>query len=137
MTRIIPALFVAAMPFLPAVGLTFTGATLQAQGVDLDAIFNCSADGPLGGQTPEECLASRSAVLNNCTSCHTFVPIVKAQKSEDAWIAVLEAHRDRVEALSDADYEALGTFLRSHFNETEPVPVLPPALEALGTGLPA
>ncbi|MEX2482455.1 MAG: hypothetical protein WD928_16475 [Gammaproteobacteria bacterium] len=109
----------------------------QAQDLDLDVIFNCSTDGPLGEQTPEQCLESRSVLLNSCTACHTFVPIVKAQKSEEAWNSTLSVHRSRVPDLTDEQFEALRAFLITHFNETLPPPVLPPALEALGAGLPA
>jgi len=109
----------------------------QAQSVDLDAIFNCAADGPLGSQTPEQCLESRGVLLNSCTACHTFVPVVKAQKTPDGWNATLDVHRSRVPDLSDEQFEALREFLNAHFNDTLPPPELPPALEQLGTGLPA
>jgi len=108
-----------------------------AQDLNIEEVFNCAADGPLGAQTPEECVESRNILLNNCTSCHTFVPIVKAQKSEDAWNSLLTAHRERVLHMSDDEFKMLGDFLRSHYNETEPVPSLPPALEALSTNQPA
>lgn len=109
----------------------------QAQSVDLDVIFNCDADGPIGSQTPEQCLETRGTLLNSCTACHTFVPIVKAQKSEEAWNATLDIHRSRVPQMSDEEFEALRVFLQNHFNETLPPPTLPPALEALGSGMPA
>ena len=109
----------------------------HAQSVDLDVIFNCSPDGPIGTQTPEQCLEARATVLNSCTACHTFVPIVKAQKDADGWNATLGIHRSRVPEMSDEQFEAVRVFLQNHFNETLPPPVLPPALEALGAGLPA
>src|SRR5690606_17223543 len=112
-------------------------ATSQAQSVDLDVIFNCSPDGPLGSQTPEDCLESRTVLLNSCTACHTFVPIVKAEKTEEAWDATLGVHRSRVPDLTDEQFSALSEFLKAHFNDTVPAPALPPALEALGSGLPA
>ena len=105
-----------------------------AQGVDINAIFNCEPGGPIGEQTPEQCAASRDRLLSTCTSCHTFVPIVKAQKTAEAWDAALEAHRVRVPDISDDEYEQLGLFLKAHFNDTLPPPALPPELEALGTG---
>lgn len=103
-----------------------------AQNVDIKAIFNCDAGGPLGPQSPEQCAASRDTVLSACTSCHSFVPIVKAQKNEDAWNATLTRHRTKVQGLTDDQFEQLQLFLVSHFNETLPPPKLPPALEALG-----
>ena len=108
----------------------------QAQGVDIEVLFNCNADGTLGGQTPDQCKASRDVVLNNCTSCHTFVPIVKAQKSPDAWKSLLSVHRERVAEIPEEDFAQLELFLVAHFNETNPVPALPPELENLGTNLP-
>jgi hypothetical protein len=130
MTRALTMLALAVLPCAAA-------APALAQDLDIDAVFNCSADGPIGDQTPEQCLAARDLLLNNCTSCHSFVPIVKAQKDEAAWTSLLAAHRERVLHLSEDEFRILGDFLRSHYNETEPVPVLPPALEALSTNQPA
>jgi len=110
---------------------------VAAQDLNIEEVFNCASDGPIGDQTPEQCVEARTILLNNCTSCHTFVPIVKAQKSEAAWNSLLTAHRERVLHLSDDEFKILGDFLRSHYNETEPVPTLPPALEALSTNQPA
>lgn len=108
-----------------------------AQDLNIEEVFNCAPDGPIGDQSPEDCLAARNVLLNNCTSCHTFVPIVKAQKPEAAWAPFLSAHRERVPHLSEDDFKLLGDFLRSHYNDTVPVPALPPALENLGTNQPA
>lgn len=123
--------------FVLAAGSLVAAFPGQAQSVDLDVIFNCSPDGPIGSQTPEQCLETRDTLLNSCTACHTFVPIVKAQKDEDGWNATLGIHRSRVPEMSDDQFEALREFLQNHFNDTLPPPVLPPALEALGAGLPA
>lgn len=108
----------------------------QAQGADIEAIFNCSAGGPLGEQAPEQCTASRTVLLTNCTSCHTFVPIVKAQKSPESWKSLMQVHRERAGQIPEEDYAQLELFLVAHFNETNPVPALPPELENLGTNLP-
>lgn len=107
-----------------------------AQGVDIEAIFNCAADGPLGDQTPEVCAETRDLVLNNCTACHSFVPIVKAEKTDEEWDATLDVHRERVTAFSDEQWAQVETFLKAHFNDQIPAPVLPPALEALGAESP-
>lgn len=128
-----PAAFFAAT----LVAGTFLITAPQAQDLDFDVIFNCKADGPLGSQTPEQCLETRDTLLNTCTACHTFVPIVKAQKSPDAWDATLGVHRPRVPGLTDEQFEALREFLKSHFNDQLPPPTLPPELEALGSGMPA
>lgn len=126
----------AAAALLMIAGLAQLPQPAVAQGVDINVIFNCEADGPLGTQTAEQCGASRALLLSTCTACHTFVPIVKAQKSETQWNATLQVHRTRVPDVSDDDFEQLRQFLVAHFNETNPPPTLPPELEALGTGLP-
>lgn len=107
-----------------------------AQGIDIEVVFNCAADGPIGEQTPKQCVTTRTQLLNNCTACHTFVPIVKAQKAPELWDATLQVHRVRVPDISDDDYAQFSAFLKAHFNDTVPAPALPPELEALGTGLP-
>lgn len=107
-----------------------------AQGVDIDVIFNCDPGGPIGEQTPEQCSASRDALLSTCTTCHTFVPIVKAHKSPDLWDTTLQAHKVRAPNLTDEQFEQLTLFLKAHFNDQVDPPTLPPELEALGTGLP-
>jgi hypothetical protein len=102
-----------------------------AQGLDIDKVFWCT-EGNIGDQSVDQCTASRDLILNNCTACHTIVPIVKAQKDEAGWNATLQVHRTRVPEVSDADYEQLGKFLTAHFNPENPVPELPPELEGLG-----
>ena len=121
------------LAFVPGLPVT---APSQAQSVDIEAIFNCNAGGPLGEQSPEQCVASRTVIMTSCTSCHTFVPIVKAQKTPEAWDGLLQIHRARVEQISDGDYQQLKLFLTAHFNPQNPVPALPPELEALGTNTP-
>lgn len=103
-----------------------------AQGLDLNVVFNCEPDGPLGSQTPEECAEARELVLTTCTACHTFVPIVKAQKDEGAWNATLNGHASRMQDVSSSDMEMISVFLKAHFNPQNPPPALPPELEALG-----
>lgn len=82
---------------------------------------------------PEQCAAARDLILANCTSCHTFVPVVKAQKNEAEWIATLEIHRPRVPDLSDEQLTQIRQYLIEHFNPNMPVPKLPPELEKLGS----
>ena len=107
-------------------------APARAQSVDMNVIFNCNAGGPLGKQTPEQCAASRDTVLSTCTACHSFVPIVKAHKTDSAWASTLATHRPRVPDLTDDQFRQLQQFLTAHFNDKLPPPKLPPALEALG-----
>jgi len=70
----------------------------------------------------------RDLVLNNCTTCHTFVPIVVLQMTREAWERNSRDHRERVKALSDADFQALYRYLVANFNPNRPVPKLPPEL---------
>lgn len=100
-----------------------------AQGVNIEEIFWCDESiGPLGDQSPEECLEARSTVLNSCTSCHTFAPIVLAQRTEAEWDTFMGAHRERTPEVSDESYEQMTEFLKVHFNPDNPQPDLPPAL---------
>ena len=67
----------------------------------------------------------RDLVLNNCTSCHTFVPIVILQMTKEAWERNGRDHRERVTGLSDADFEILYEYLIANFNPARLVPALP------------
>src|SRR5262245_18772188 len=104
----------------------------HAQDLDFNAIFSC--EGPrAGGLSAGDCATTRGAVLQNCTSCHTFVPIVKAQKTPDEWTSTLGVHRERVADVPDAQYAQIRAFLAANFNPSNEPPTLPPELEALGT----
>lgn len=70
----------------------------------------------------------RDLLLNNCTSCHTFVPIVVLQMNKDAWARNRRDHRERVDSLNDADFETLYQYLVANFNPDRPVPKLPKEL---------
>jgi hypothetical protein len=117
-----------------AAGFVVASAVLdvRAQEVDINAIFSCEA-GKTGSQSAADCASTRNAILQNCTSCHTFVPIVKAQKSPDEWDAVIGVHRERLPDMADDQFGQIRTFLVAHFNPSNPPPTLPPELEALGT----
>jgi hypothetical protein len=110
---------------------------VRAQGgVDITKIFWCT-EGKNGGQSSAQCAEARELILQNCTACHSFVPIVKAQKTEDEWDAVLSVHRSRVSNISDEEYAEIRQYLVAHFNPQNPKPELPPELEKLGTDQPA
>lgn len=70
----------------------------------------------------------RDLVLNNCQSCHVWVPIVILQMDEAAWYRNSLEHRGRVAALSDEAFETLYEYLKTNFHPGRPVPELPPAL---------
>ena len=103
-----------------------------AQEFDINAVFWCDEGKKTGDQTHDECVAARTAILNNCTSCHAITPIVKAQKEADQWRAFLQTHKTRVPDIAEADYEQIGRFLAAHYNPKNPVPKLPPELDKLG-----
>jgi mono/diheme cytochrome c family protein len=82
--------------------------------VDIDAIF------PAG--------PGRDLLLNNCQSCHTWVPVVVLQMQEEEWFRWSIEHRQRVSGLTDEEFATLYDYLVANFNPDRPVPELPPAL---------
>lgn len=82
--------------------------------VDMDALF---PQGP-----------GRDLVLNNCQNCHTWVPIVILQMNEPEWDRWAREHRQRVEGLTDDQFDTLLNYVKANFNPDTPVPELPPAL---------
>lgn len=86
--------------------------------VNLDLIF------PTG--------AGRELTLNNCTSCHSFVCVVRGQRTEEHWNTTKATHRGRVSSMNDADYAEVFAYLTEHFNDKNPEPELPPELAGLG-----
>jgi hypothetical protein len=107
-------------------------ARASAEDFDVNKVFWCNAGKKTGEQTEAECVATRTMILSSCTVCHAFTPIVKAQKTKEQWLTLLSTHRDRVKELSDQDVAQIGRFLQVHYNPENPVPKLPPALDALG-----
>lgn len=107
-------------------GTPVTVPPVQAQQLDLDEVFRCT------GETvaPEQCVLARDTILNNCTTCHTFVPIVMQAFDGDGWRGLLTRHVEngRVSQLSVEDVETLRLYLAENFNGTLPPPDLPPAL---------
>ena len=70
----------------------------------------------------------RDLVLNNCQICHVWVPIVILQMDETQWARNRSEHRDRVELVSDEDFELMYGYLTTTFTPDRPVPELPSAL---------
>jgi hypothetical protein len=70
----------------------------------------------------------RDLVLNNCQTCHVWVPIVILQMDETQWARNASEHRDRVELVSDEDFELMYEYLATTFTPDRPVPELPEAL---------
>jgi mono/diheme cytochrome c family protein len=113
-------------------GMTAGTPPVMAQDIDLDAIFRCAATDDAGKAA---CLEGRNLILNNCTVCHTFVPIVMQSFDVDGWTGLLDRHRQngRVNQLSDAQVQAIHDYLSANFNGTLPPPELPPELLATWT----
>ncbi len=72
--------------------------------------------------------AGREAVLDNCTTCHTIVPLVILQYTQGQWDASARNHSDRVPRMSQADFKAAYNYLAKNFNPDRPVPKLPKEL---------
>ena len=72
--------------------------------------------------------AGRDLVLDNCQSCHVLVPILVLPLDEAAWYRSSLEHRERVEGLTDSEFEALYEYLASNFTPDKEPPKLPPAL---------
>jgi hypothetical protein len=109
----------AASPEAPAGGAKPAGGKPSAKGggptkIDMNAIF-----------PPGE---GRDLVLNNCQSCHTFVPIVVLQMDRDQWTRSSVDHRERLPKLDDATFKTVYEYLIANFNPSRPVPELPKEL---------
>ena len=86
----------------------------KSEKVDLDKIF------PTG--------PGRDLTLNNCTNCHTITPIVVLQLDKEAWERSGRDHRERVYAMSDAEFNTMYDYLIANFNPDKPIPQLPKEL---------
>lgn len=105
--------------------LTLGRGAVRAQDVDLDVVFRCHP----GEAVPvAACKSSRETILQNCTVCHTFVPIVMQQFDSGGWQGLLDRHRDRVPQLSDQQVASIRDFLTATFNEKNEPPELPEEL---------
>jgi len=100
----------------------------RAQGnVDLEAIFRCAATDDPG---KAKCVEARDLITNNCTICHTFVPIVMQQFDAAGWTGLLDRHvsNGRVNQLSPEQVATIHDYLSANFNGELPPPDLPPEL---------
>jgi hypothetical protein len=96
-----------------------------ADGLDMKKVFRCQATDKAGVSA---CDKARDLILNNCTVCHAFVPIVLQQFDAAGWGGLLSRHRSRVLQLSDAQVAEIRTYLTANFNATLPPPELPAEL---------
>lgn len=126
MTSKLPALLAIAVFFAASLNLSLTAGS-QAQEVDLNAVFRCAATDDEGKAA---CGEARDLILNNCTVCHTFVPIVMQQFDAAGWTSLLDRHKGngRVNQLSAEQIMTIHDYLTDNFNGTLPPPDLPPEL---------
>jgi mono/diheme cytochrome c family protein len=75
----------------------------------------------------------RELVLQNCTSCHTIVPIVTGKKARGQWDVIKQSHSGRVTAMSRDDVNTIFNYLADNFGPDNPEPQLPPELLESGT----
>ena len=70
----------------------------------------------------------RALVLSDCTSCHTITPIVMVQMTREARERWARDHRERVYAMSEADFKVVTEYLIENFSPGKPIPQLPKEL---------
>lgn len=104
----------ASAPEAEAASDVFTTNAAGQTTLDMDAIF-----------PPGE---GRVILLNNCQSCHSWVPVVVLGMAEDEWARWRQEHRQRVPGISDEQFEVLYSYLVTNFNPNTPVPDLPPGM---------
>ncbi len=102
-------------------------AVSQAQEVNIEEVFRCSSPDDAG---KSKCLEARNLIMNNCTVCHTFVPIVMQQFDAGSWQSLMDRHvgGGRVDQLSPQEVAEIRDYLTANFNPDHPQPDLPPEL---------
>lgn len=93
---------------------------VHGQEIDMNRIF-----------PPSDPPEVRDMLLQTCsTSCHSFVPLVIGQKTQEEWVGTFDRHRPQIEpfGLSEEQIQAMIKYLQGRFNPENPVPKLPPAL---------
>lgn len=97
------------------------------QNADLDQIFRCNASDEPGKAA---CVEARNLITNNCTLCHTFVPIVMQEFDAAGWNGLLDRHvmNGRADQLAPEQIAAIHDYLAANFNGDLPPPELPPEL---------
>lgn len=109
----------------------------RAQGLDIDATMPCAPPGHSGRQSAELCEKSRGLFMQNCTSCHTVIPVMRMQKPESEWDGTLIRHREKMSEAADEDLDLIRQFLKDHFRPDRPVPPIPQELIDSDPGFPA
>ncbi|MGE0653881.1 MAG: hypothetical protein AB7P12_19360 [Alphaproteobacteria bacterium] len=104
-----------------------SGMAQDAGELDMKQIFRCN---PTDLVPVARCDEARDLLMNNCTLCHIFVPIVISQFDSDGWWGLLARHVEgnRVDQLSKEQIETIHDYLTANFNPSLDPPELPPAL---------
>lgn len=109
------------------IGLRHGAAQDALPELDMNAIFRCFQTEP---EAIAKCDEARGLILNNCTLCHIFVPIVLQQFEPPGWQSLIDRHRigNRVDALTDEQVKTIQDYLTANFNPDHPPPDLPAEL---------
>lgn len=120
-------LMILLVTLLAAINLGSVTLSRGQASVDLEAIFRCAATDDAG---KTQCVTARDLITNNCTICHTFVPIVMQQFDANGWTGLLDRHvsNGRVNQLSPEQIATIHDYLSANFNGQLPPPELPPEL---------
>lgn len=103
------------------------GLAQDAETLDMNVVFRCYPT----DQVPEaRCDEARELLLNNCTLCHIFVPIVMSQFDASGWRSLLDRHVEgnRADLLSAEQIDTIHAYLTANFNPDLEPPELPAAL---------
>jgi len=95
----------------PAIGRTGNAGTGTFQ-LDVDSLIP---------PAPE-----RTLILQNCTTCHSFVRIVRARWDKGQWESNRQRMRPNVSQLTDQQVDAIYHYLEANFSPGKPPPDLPP-----------
>lgn len=106
------------------------GQPAHAQNLDMDEIFRCT---PTANVSAAQCGEARDLILNNCTICHAFVPIVLQQFDEPGWDGLFDRHADRSPQLTASQTQKMVKYLAANFNSSIDPPDLPQELLDLWT----
>jgi len=97
----------------------------RSQELDLKTILRCDAE---TAQAEADCDRSRALVIQYCTSCHTFAPIVMQQFDEGGWASLMNRHQGWIPNLPEADFVQIRSYLTANFRPDLDPPELPQEL---------
>lgn len=106
------------------------GQSAQAQDLNMNEIFRCV---PSEKVNEALCGKARDLIINNCTICHAFVPIVLQQFDEQGWDGLFDRHADRSPQLTQPQITDMKKYLAANFNPSLDPPELPQELLDLWT----